>query len=639
MRKARRASAEAGGLRQLEPSSRCAPKLLEVEDPGDHLEVPVSESEIEPVTSAKNAREFLEAHPAVAAEKALSEEERAERLASIKPKQIKGWLATLDENNRQGVRQAWLVGRVLNAQRARVPKGKGNVTKWEKSVAKLLGKEPRTLQLYRQVAEGLDDSKIATALRESHLDDGLNKVVQRIRNVRDGRAPDEGKPAVDTDLGQKLIKQAEAIFQRAMTLDDVNSKRQFVGAVRRWVNGRNWEAMPHDLRVVQGPRAQRRILGGIVPYAGSKAKHVDAVLDWIGHPARQDLIYVEPCVGAGSVLLNAAKRGLVDWVWLNDRNPATAAMWNAIIQHPEELTALIRERGVPDYEDVDSAVDACRGDQGSMSTVYYGYLAMVTHRCTWGGLGDAKTKVLLNDSQLERAWKVDAVCHDVEQASYLLSQLAIWEGRCTCMDAKDVLGQVPLESVVYLDPPYYERGGDNYVFGMKPEDHAALAEALLKSSVPWVLSYDDCEEVRALYGITDGPPVRTSVPRPAAKEIGAEQSRLLKTEVEAAVHRFNCFPDDGEKLLVRGHRVEMTAESVMIEYGISGTHVWKPELRIRRDPLWYLQGQAYDAKERTLVTEAGDRHQVFVPDLQHVRVNGMARRPIMKVGQPVPPVR
>jgi DNA adenine methylase len=53
--------------------------------------------------------------------------------------------------------------------------------------------------------------------------------------------------------------------------------------------------------------------------------------------------------------------------------------------------------------------------------------------------------------------------------------------------------------VLYLDPPYYVKGNDLYQCGFTEEDHHRLAESLRNTSNPWILSYDDCPEVRELY--------------------------------------------------------------------------------------------------------------------------------------------
>ena len=54
-------------------------------------------------------------------------------------------------------------------------------------------------------------------------------------------------------------------------------------------------------------------------------------------------------------------------------------------------------------------------------------------------------------------------------------------------------------SLLYLDPPYFDKGNDLYQHGFERKDHERLAEALQNTNHTWVLSYDDCPEVRELY--------------------------------------------------------------------------------------------------------------------------------------------
>ena len=46
---------------------------------------------------------------------------------------------------------------------------------------------------------------------------------------------------------------------------------------------------------------------------------------------------------------------------------------------------------------------------------------------------------------------------------------------------------------------YYEKGNDLYQFGFSERDHVRLSEALKSTDHEWLLSYDDCQNVRDLY--------------------------------------------------------------------------------------------------------------------------------------------
>lgn len=67
-------------------------------------------------------------------------------------------------------------------------------------------------------------------------------------------------------------------------------------------------------------------------------------------------------------------------------------------------------------------------------------------------------------------------------------------------DYKDFIPYVDHEEALYyLDPPYYQKGNILYKFSFKHEDHEILSEILQGLKGKFVLSYNDCEEVRALY--------------------------------------------------------------------------------------------------------------------------------------------
>ena len=54
---------------------------------------------------------------------------------------------------------------------------------------------------------------------------------------------------------------------------------------------------------------------------------------------------------------------------------------------------------------------------------------------------------------------------------------------------------------LFIDPPYYRKGRTLYLNGLEERYHADLAHTLRSmDSVAWVLTYDDCDMVRALYG-------------------------------------------------------------------------------------------------------------------------------------------
>jgi DNA adenine methylase len=55
-------------------------------------------------------------------------------------------------------------------------------------------------------------------------------------------------------------------------------------------------------------------------------------------------------------------------------------------------------------------------------------------------------------------------------------------------------------AMLFIDPPYFTKGPSLYLNALSARDHAAIADQLkLMQDAAWVLTYDDCPEVRQLY--------------------------------------------------------------------------------------------------------------------------------------------
>jgi DNA adenine methylase len=71
--------------------------------------------------------------------------------------------------------------------------------------------------------------------------------------------------------------------------------------------------------------------------------------------------------------------------------------------------------------------------------------------------------------------------------------------RITNIHFRDMIAEATDASLIYLDPPYYVKGGQLYAHNMNHDEHAELASLLRDTPADWRLSYDDCPEIRDLY--------------------------------------------------------------------------------------------------------------------------------------------
>ena len=130
-------------------------------------------------------------------------------VARVDTRRIRAWLSKMDESSREGVLRAWLVGRVLAAERLRLKRGE--VKAWELRKARELGRGKRTLASYRYIAESLSQEKIAESLQVSHVDGGVDGFLRAIRKAKKG--VDTPASTTNTDKAAAWKKRAQQLLK------------------------------------------------------------------------------------------------------------------------------------------------------------------------------------------------------------------------------------------------------------------------------------------------------------------------------------------------------------------------------------------------------------------------------------------
>jgi DNA-directed RNA polymerase subunit L len=125
------------------------------------------------------------------------------------------------------------------------------------------------------------------------------------------------------------------------------------------------------------------------------------------------------------------------------------------------------------------------------------YRAIFFNRTTFSGIlysGPIGGKEQKSKYAVDCRYNVKKLCQKITQCFNLLS------GRTTVSNKDFIAYDVLIDTnyPAYLDPPYYVKGNILYIEYMKPQEHNNLSELLCKRK-NWVLSYDDCSEIRDLY--------------------------------------------------------------------------------------------------------------------------------------------
>ena len=63
----------------------------------------------------------------------------------------------------------------------------------------------------------------------------------------------------------------------------------------------------------------------------------------------------------------------------------------------------------------------------------------------------------------------------------------------------DLVPTLPSKSLIYLYPPYYEKGSGLYRNFYNHEDHVRIAKKLESVHLPWIVSCDDVQPIKEIY--------------------------------------------------------------------------------------------------------------------------------------------
>lgn len=244
-------------------------------------------------------------------------------------------------------------------------------------------------------------------------------------------------------------------------------------------------------------------------YPGGKSKLKDSILAKLSSLLNPSISeYREPFLGGGSIGLSLlAKHDSLQNIWINDADFYLACLWTSVIHYPTQLKERIKAY-TPHVDDFYSFKRVLSIANSNLHTVEHvvdkAFMKLALHQISYSGLGlksggplggkDQKSKY-----KIDCRWSPDYICTKIDKVSSLLTSKSLRSNTCSAYDFDHIISDTSNKSLIYLDPPYYLKGGELYHFSFSLEDHKRLSKALKATKHSWVLSYDDCNEIRNLY--------------------------------------------------------------------------------------------------------------------------------------------
>ncbi len=238
-------------------------------------------------------------------------------------------------------------------------------------------------------------------------------------------------------------------------------------------------------------------------YPGGKGKLAKFMFALIRENGLADGTYVEPYAGGAAIAWELLLKGIMRRVEINDVSKPVYAFWSAALDHTDELCKSIIDTPVT-VEQWDRAKAIYTAPE-QHSDLELGFAFFFLNRTNRSGVlnggiigGRAQTGNYKIDARFNKSDLVERI----SQIARLRSRIGLSQ-----LDAIEFLreGQKRWRSsaLVYLDPPYYDKGQSLYLNAYKPDDHKEVATSVLDLTIKnWIVSYDDVRPIHDLYGMT-----------------------------------------------------------------------------------------------------------------------------------------
>lgn len=234
-------------------------------------------------------------------------------------------------------------------------------------------------------------------------------------------------------------------------------------------------------------------------YPGGKAR----LGAWIAWAMRHNQIsggtYAEPYAGGAGAALYLLLNQYVNHIIINDYDPLIHAFWWSVLNEHEALISLIDGTSITiDNWELQRDVATKPNDHDYLQL---GFACFFLNRANRSGI--VKGGVIGGKGQTGK-YKIDARFNKVELIRRI-ERIASHKNRIDLhnSDAADLiqneLSTLPTRSLIYLDPPYYHKGAQLYINAYEDADHKSIAKLIQGLSTPWMATYDDCDEIKAMY--------------------------------------------------------------------------------------------------------------------------------------------
>lgn len=213
----------------------------------------------------------------------------------------------------------------------------------------------------------------------------------------------------------------------------------------------------------------------------------------------EKIILVEPYAGGAGASLKLLFSGKVDRIIINDLDKAIFAFWKIAVSDTDFLINKIKNVNI-DIEEWKKQKEIYNNSSSSIKDLAFATLFL--NRTNRSGIIEGGPIGGMDQSGF---WNVQArftkntIISRLEKIKEFKNKISVRN-----LDGITLLKQLEKNKCkkryfIFLDPPYYQKGKSLYLNHYIDKDHKELLKLLEKSSLKWVMTYDDVSYIQNLY--------------------------------------------------------------------------------------------------------------------------------------------
>ena len=234
-------------------------------------------------------------------------------------------------------------------------------------------------------------------------------------------------------------------------------------------------------------------------YPGGKSRLIDFIKSTIEQNHLKGGTYIEPFSGGAAIALALAIDGYMERIVINDYDRSIYAFWYSILHYTDAFIDKIHNTPLSLEEWHTQRI--IQPDKQNVNLFDLGFSTFFLNRTNRSGILKAGVIGGLNQTG---AYKIDAR-YNKEQLIERILLIAQYKNKFILHNENAInllrrYRNIAHKNLIYLDPPYYEKGKELYVNFFKELDHIELSKTVQqRDNINWIITYDNHSFIHNLY--------------------------------------------------------------------------------------------------------------------------------------------